>query len=79
MPQLVKLLIKMVTNSMAYGIHRHSHGICNNSYPKPKQPNSSHFFKVHSNTRLPSTPRPSKNSLSCRSKLTGWLIILLVI
>ena len=29
-----------------------------------------HFFKVHSNIVLPSTPRPSFISLSCRFKNT---------
>ena len=42
----------------------HLKGISNNPYPEPNQPNSSHFFKVHSNNVLPSTPRPSQGLLT---------------
>ena len=57
---------------MAYGTQRfnsHSQGLSNNSYPEPYQPNYPHWYlslQGPSNIVLPSTPRPSQKSLSCR-------------
>ena len=42
----------------------HSQGLFNNPYLEPNQPNSPHIFKVHSNSVLPSTPRPPNNNNS---------------
>ena len=46
----------------------HSQGLSNNSYREPNQPNSSHFFKIHSDIFLQSTPRAT-----VIKKLNLWL------
>ena len=46
-----------------------SQGLSNNPYSEPNHPVpriDTYFFKFHSNIVLPSTPRPSLRSISCR-------------
>ena len=56
------------------GLMPHSQGLSNNLYPEPYQSNSSYFFEIHSNIVLPSTPRLSWRSISCRFSLPANIL-----